>query len=203
MLAAWTHLLIVFYAKQFEPRDLCLAYAVRNATDYYTRNTVTCLKALACGCLMAACRLKLLSVENGHLIIVLLSFPQLYRFKGRTNQQLRVVLGPLSPILAANGVALRPRDLLTIAMALLSFAAFVVFRPDNTVVLDISFKALPVPSCWVAGVNQAKSRRKLHSFLAVCNAGLAFISVVSSLRGTLSYFQDKPAPVSIFQSLSV
>lgn len=183
--ASVTHLLIVFYARQFELSDLFSSLALRKAASYYSQNPLTCLKALVCGVLIAACLHRLVSPERGCQLVVLLSLPQLYRFKGRRNQQIRVVLGPLAPVLAVNGVT-QAVDHISVSMALVSFAAFVLFRPDNKVVLDLSLRVLPMTSSCELFACDPKTRRKLHGFLAASNIGLALISMVRLIRVPIS-----------------
>ena len=71
--------------------------------------------------------------------MVLLALPQLYRVKSRTSQQIRVVLGPLTPLLAVNNLVMEPSCVATVAGFVVSILAFVVFRPDNEAMLALIF----------------------------------------------------------------
>ena len=201
-LVSLTHLLILFYARQFDPTDLHIGNAFGSAAlGNYLKTPLTCLKALVCGGLVAACRHNLVSVEDGYVLVWLLSVPQLFRFQGPVNQKLRVVLGPTTPILAANGVVQCPRYFLSLCMALVSFAAFVVFRPDNTVVLDLFLRVLPLSPHCADLASQAKTRRNLHGMLAALNTLIALTATINLIgvppvpSMALSLLPDRINPV--------
>jgi len=172
---ALTHLVVVFYAKQFEWSDLRPTNLGRKFSQYYFSCPSTCLKALACGSLLGFCRQHddgwRVSVQTGRLLIVMLALPQLYRLSGRRSQQLRVVLGPLTPILAAHNWLGQPLDAGNLAVATTSWLAFAVLRPDNTAVLDL---LLPCRQRHHL-LSDAKTRRKLHGILAAGNAAIALL----------------------------
>lgn len=103
-----THLVIVFSDKQFQrtmERSSTEQLGAACVPDY-NRSQSTVLKALFSGALITIFRscdwLKL--DGRVHLLTLLLALPQLVRLKGRQNQQLRVVLGPLTPFLVAFNV---------------------------------------------------------------------------------------------------
>jgi hypothetical protein len=85
-----------------------------------------------------------------------------------------VVLGPLIPILASHGL-LRERSIGTVAMSIVSFLTFVIFRPDNDAVLNLLYTCHLVPSR-VYGVAPIRTdRARLHGILAAANSICAFV----------------------------
>jgi hypothetical protein len=192
-----THILMIFYAKTFQWSHLSWTelWQVDNKfwRQYSRCDSPTSLKAILCFVVTGSCLNSAVSANTGALMTVLLALPQLYRIKGRFHQEMRVVLGPLTPILAANNVCMAG-SLLTILAMLVSCAAFVILRPDNTAVLDVFLKeswfaeqeATPSNSDYKATwplrffryFQSRKHRRKWHGILAASNATLALSSIL-------------------------
>lgn len=164
-----THAVVIFYAKKFQWGDLLSTS--RQRTRYSSQWTI--LKAALCLVLTWFCLKGLVSSDIGAKVTLILALPQLYRMKGRGNQQLRAVMGPLTPILAINNICVEPSPVTFVAGSL-CFSAFVVLRPDNTAVVDLFKLSASCPR-----LNSSKSRRQLHGKLAAGNAILALITVVS------------------------
>ena len=203
--ALLTHLVVVFYAKQFEWSDLQAANLRRNVCSYYNTSQSTCFKALVCGCSIGLCRHGWISVERGRLLILVLAIPQLYRFQGLRSQQLRIVMGPLTPILALHNTMQSPADLANISMATACLLAFVILRPDNTAVLDLLLRLFPKACLGQTFLSEAKTRRQFHGILAACNATLALTMVLidhfgNSAASTLDNFRTlRPQELSSSQ----
>jgi hypothetical protein len=165
-----THVLTVFYASAFQWSDLSKMFEWNVLGTYYTKN-VMIGKAIACFICLLGSVLGRISTLIGSTLSVLVAVPQLYRSKSALGQRVRVVLGPLVPILAVNNWVECPDNPLTVASAVVSFLAFVVFRPDNTAVLHCFGMDKGVTS---------KYRRRIHGILAACNTVLAALVMVSS-----------------------
>jgi len=176
-----SHFLAVFYAKQFQWKDLLLpVQGLRMYGDF-----TTSVKAIVCCWLVYRCQLGHISSQVGAFASVALAIPQLVRWKGRKHQQIRSVLGPVAPILAANN-AINGASYATSASAFLSALAFVILRPDNTAVLDLLLKWLQSrpteeDTCAiVAYLHNTKNRRKTHGILAACHTGFAAITFLEN-----------------------
>jgi hypothetical protein len=183
--------LTLFYVKTFHWSDLSLANSLSFWEQY--QNTTAVFKTL----LSFTPLCKNVSPDAGAILIVVLAIPQLYRFKGRISQQLRVVLGPLTPLVAASNLVKDPLSVATIAGFVVSFAAFVVFRPDNTIVFDLFWKEEASFAVYVdhhdPNINNNDSkliavtyldgnrRRKIHGMLAASNTILALIAAVKPM----------------------
>lgn len=180
MTAVATHVVTTFYSKTFQWRDLTSEHHLGIIRELYSSRT-TLLKALSCYFLIWLClNTNAVRPQTGSLLTLLLALPQLYRSQGPTSRQMRVVLGPLTPILAVNNVCLKP-CLGSAAMVSVSFAAFVVLRPDNTTVLDLFWppsnfseeaQLLP-PKLYHSILANGNQRRQLHGLLAACNVAMA------------------------------
>lgn len=139
-----------------------------------------------------------MSQPTGAVGMVLLALPQLYRANGRFHQQLRVTLGPLTPILALNNLLIEPNSLALLS-AVTCILAFVVLRPDNTAVLDLFlpfFESKTVAAARVTTTTSAienfnmfaslqvqslmdhTTRRKAHGTLAAFNTAVAMFAVI-------------------------
>ena len=125
------HLLIVFYSKDFVWDDLTPKLAIEKSKAYYHQNPCVHWKFWVCGLAMVMCRSGWVSMLQGQLLMLLLALPQLYRAKGEPSRQLRVILGPLTPILSVNNL-LQSCCVASVVQFIICFLAFVVFRPDNT-----------------------------------------------------------------------
>jgi hypothetical protein len=192
-----THSVMIFYAKTFQWSHLSWTelWHVDNTSwrQYSLYDSPTSLKAILCFVVTGSCLNSAVSSNTGALMTVLLALPQLYRIKGRLHQEVRVVLGPLTPILAVNNVCAEG-SFPTILATLVSFAAFVIMRPDNTAVLDILLHeswfadqvATPSDSDYKATwpfrffqyLQVRNNRRKWHGILAAFNATIAFSSLL-------------------------
>ena len=174
------HLLIVFYARDFVWDDLAPKQAVEKFSSYYHQNYTSCCKWLVSYVVMATCRCGLVSTHQGQLLIVLQAIPQLVRSKGVRSQQLRVVMGPLTPMLAINNLCRNCQTPICALQCLTCFLAFVVLRPDNTSVLDL----VGCSEALQPYLGEYKMRRKLHGTFAACNAALAFLSLMKEVDYT-------------------
>ena len=172
------HLLIVFYSKDFVWDDLTPKLAIEKSKAYYHQNPCVHWKFWVCGLAMVMCRSGWVSMLQGQLLMLLLALPQLYRAKGEPSRQLRVILGPLTPILSVNNL-LQSCCVASVVQFIICFLAFVVFRPDNTSVLGLCWRrtedeALP------PYVGESKIRRRLHGSLAAGNAAVCLVSLVTT-----------------------
>ena len=177
---ATVHLLIVFYSKRFAWTDLHPVQIVTNAPGYYKnkKNVENVLKAMVCTILIAACQSGLISCLRSRILVIVLSLPQLFRRKGRGFQRLRVILGPLTPILACHNLFCAPQHTSNTCMAITSFLAFVVMRPDNTTVLEILIDGLRWSE--IKRLHKVSLRSKIHGILAGCNFAVAGIACIVS-----------------------
>jgi hypothetical protein len=188
-----THILTVFYASSFQWSDLSKMFEWNSLLGtYYTKNVMVG-KAVACFICILCSVLGRISTLLGSTMSVLVAVPQLYRSKGALGQRVRVVLGPLSPILAVNNLVWCPDNPLTVASAAVSFLAFVVFRPDNTAVLQCFGMDRGVTS---------KYRRRIHGILAACNTVLAALVMVSTCGLAQSRMIESLSPNNHIQMIS-
>ena len=178
-----SHLLTVFYAKRFVWNDLYPPTSgiecCRTMRQHFQKvDAETRLKVLLIFLVLHfGCKLQ---VRHVHLVTFLLAIPQLYRL--RMLRDIRVILGPLTPLLSIQNV-IREQTAATILSLMLSLTAFVVLRPDNTQVLDLLLTRVK-PNLDICKVLESpNSRRKLHGSLAFCN------TLVAAL-GFLLTFQD-------------
>ena len=172
------HLLVVFYAKDFVWDDLTPKLASEKSFAYYHQNPCVQFKFCVCGLAMVLCRCGWVSMHQGQLLTLLLALPQLYRAKGELHRQLRVILGPLTPILSVNNL-FQSCCVTSVVQFIICLLAFVVLRPDNTSVLDLCWRrtedeALP------PYVGESKIRRRLHGSLAAGNAAVCLVSLVTT-----------------------
>ena len=151
----------------------------REDMAFYTSDT-TVLKALLSFSLIWLSLSGFISSQGGASLSVLLAFPQLCRVKGPTGRQMRVVLGPLTPILAANNIC-NKQSPCTVSMFCVSLAAFVVLRPDNTAVLDL-FSSADECSAMMQYLGDSKNRRKVHGILAAINTSIALLMIWVQLK---------------------
>ncbi|CAB9508527.1 expressed unknown protein [Seminavis robusta] len=185
VLAAFTsHLIVVFYNRKFQWHQF-LALKVDDKVSIYA-DTDAAVKFSLCSLLLCICfRGDSITAEIGAMLCVVLSVPQLKRGKGQWNQKVRVVLGPLTPILAVNGLVSEPLSVGTWSLAIVSFLAFVLLRPDNDQVLDLMHDCSLLP-LWIYDIlKPCANRRRWHGRLAACNALVALcqgVIVPSILR---------------------
>lgn len=190
--ALLTHIAIVFYAREFIWDDLRLANAATKCSEFYRQSPSTCVKAMACGGLITFCRCGFVSIHRGHLLMTTLAVPQLYRTKGKRSQKLRVVLGPLTPILATNNFVRNYESVVPLIQFVMCLLAFAALRPDNTAVLDLCREG------WFAGWFEpflnldSKTWRKLHGMLAACNAAFSFLSLLLNEAAFSRFFLCPP-----------
>jgi hypothetical protein len=187
------HVITVFYASSFQWTDLAqlLERKLLQKTYCGANNNmsvvVVVVKAATCFFCIFCSLCGQISARSGSVLTVLLAVPQLCRGRGVLSQRVRVVLGPVTPILAVNNDWWRPDDPLTVASMIIAFLAFVVFRPDNTAVLQpccrFLGRRLMLPddsSTDDCGVLDGKKRRRIHGILAAGNTLLVILSLVSS-----------------------
>jgi hypothetical protein len=178
-MASWmAHLIIIFYGRAFRWYHFVDAFpstkrgGSEKASIY--ADVATTLKFWVCSLLLWVCLGEgLLTVERGAILSFLLAVPQLRRANGVWHQKLRVILGPLTPILAFHGL-LKERSIGTVTMAIVSFLAFVVLRPDNNEVLNLLYNCHLIPSRIYDGARARTTRTRLHGILSAVNALLAF-----------------------------
>jgi hypothetical protein len=187
------HVITVFYASSFQWTDLAQLLERQSLRKTYCGankyvSVVVVVKATTCFICIFCSLCGQISARSGSVLTVLLAVPQLYRGRGVLSQRVRVVLGPVAPILAVNNVWWRPNDPLTLASAIIAFLAFVVFRPDNTAMMQPCCRLLGrwpmLPDDWAnddCGLLDGKKRRRIHGILAAGHTLLAVLSLVSSL----------------------
>ncbi|KAL7576566.1 hypothetical protein ACA910_018059 [Epithemia clementina (nom. ined.)] len=165
--AVVAHLLTIFYARRFVWQDLAHPLILPNVESQL--KSLLIFLSLHFG----ACW----HVHQVHLVTLLLAIPQLYRLP--MLRDFRVILGPLTPLLAVMNV-IQEQSTVTLTSLALSLTGFVILRPDNTQVLDLLLRAVH-PS---AGIHKflasANRRRKLHGVLAMCNTAVAAMALVAS-----------------------
>lgn len=184
-----SHVLTIFYGRRFVWQDLKtflreiyrpnLLVVTTRCVEYYQNQTWETLLKFALIYITLQYS-PLLQVHQVHAFTVLLAIPQLYR---RSEfRQLRVILGPLTPVLAVRNVLQEP-SVATVTCVTICLAAFVVLRPDNTQVLDLVLPkaASPVgvtPTIrWYQWLRSPFHRRQWHGALAACNTAVAFLAI--------------------------
>jgi hypothetical protein len=178
--AAWLgHLIVIFYGRAFRWHHFVHAFPsmTRGGSEKapFYADVATAVKFWLSSLLLWVCLGDgLLTAQMGAILSLLLSVPQLIRANGLWHQKLRVVLGPLTPILAFNGL-LREHSIGSVTMAIVSFLAFVVLRPDNDEVLKLLYNCHLIPSYIYEGTRARAIRTRLHGTLAAVNALLAFV----------------------------
>lgn len=143
------HNVTVFYAKQFRWQDLRENGQLR----YYQRPTTILKTFLAFACFIVRIQLRF-----GAPIIVVLAIPQLFRKRGKASQQVRSILGPMTPLISFNMFAFE-QSIATAALTGVSFVAFAIFRPDNSAVLDLVLPRRALPAFGF------RKRRQIHGRL--------------------------------------
>jgi len=186
--AVVTHCVVIFYAKDFSLSDFEPTNARCKFQRYYQNNPSTRLKAIACGSVIGFCKCSSwMSVKRSRLLMFLLALPQLYRMKGSHSQQLRVTMGPLTPILALH-ILLRHIDLISVLQVVICFLAFALLRPDNTAVIDIVVTG-PFEKPFKQFLSDGKTRRKLHGILAATNTAFSLASLMEDHRFPSFHFE--------------
>ena len=186
-----THIMVTFYEKTFQWSDFSAIELRRSLIhDSRSRRTSFRIKYFVCFVVNWLCLSSRVSYFSGSFATVVMSLPQLYRAKGRWHQQIRVVLGPLTPILAVNNVSREPNNFLTLASLCTCILAFGLLRPDNTAVLDLCCQFYSEKLMMTVGVDkdcvslvieyleESKNRRKAHGMLAALNSILALFSII-------------------------
>lgn len=162
-----THLTTIFYSRTFQWRDFVDFSVQQEKLLLLYRSKSTKIKAALSFFVLMICIHGLITSEMGAVLTTILAVPQLVRVQGSVNREFRVLMGPLTPILAFNNLHHRI-SIATIAPFIVSFVAFVVLRPDNTEVLDLFL------SKETEFQLTSKIRRRLHGLLASVNALIAF-----------------------------
>jgi hypothetical protein len=176
-----THALTVFYSSSFQLLDFSKLFDRSSLATYYARNVIVAKAIASFSCIFCSMQGKITTLD-GSILTVLLAIPQLYRSKSVLGQRLRVILGPVTPVLAVNNVLMvdwkkqqQQQIPLTVASAIVSFLAFGVIRPDNTAVLECLGIAHHV-------VIDTKFRRRFHGILAASNTFLALVLILHHIQ---------------------
>ena len=223
-----SHSITVFYARTFVWKDLYPPVACRNfLSHYYNKNgseqvlkTILIYLTLRYGSCSCPRLLPEVVFSPAALLMVIMAIPQLYRRP--SFRRWRVLLGPLTPLLAIQQTVRASSSLLlfpSILLVLVSLTAFVVVRPDNDQVIElllecwddhvggllVSFvrrtdddddddKKQSLSSHWLRTTLVAPTRRRqLHGRLAACNTLLAvYILVLSSSSSSSSSSSNAP-----------
>lgn len=163
-----SYIIIIFYFRSFRWQHFSLM-------KFPFTDNMTLIKFIVCFLLVFFCLRGDVQSKTGANLIAITAIPQLRRGKGQHNQKLRVIIGPLTPVLAFNNFA-NDCSAYNTGMAILSFVAFVVLRPDNTEALDLLHRFHLCPLAAYRVLQAQEKRKRMHGILAASNACLAFVS---------------------------